>query len=153
MSRFMRQGDGGRVQDTAGGDLWGGGADAPPNVSSGSGQVTFPSKVPEILTLAALIVSLLLTSWMRRVLPVALGADASLFVGLVGYLLTPFMVVGGLVWARADGIRRQADPWFDVLGLKAQLRRLQLAALIAFVIAFDHVTTIAQWATTRIGAS
>jgi hypothetical protein len=113
---------------------------------------TFPSKVPEVTAYLAVAVSLLLTSRLRGLLPVpAVSAFASLGIAFAGYLLTPFAVVFALVWARADGLRRQIDPWFDVLGLANQLRRLQFAALLSFIVAFDHVTTIATWATARIG--
>jgi hypothetical protein len=117
-----------------------------------TGQATFPSKAPELTAYVGLAVSLLLTSRIRRLLPLPdLTAMTAVYTSVAGYLLTPFAVVLALVWARADGVRRQTDPWFDVLGLSRQLRRMQIGALLAFVIAFDHVTTIATWATARIG--
>jgi hypothetical protein len=120
--------------------------------SSASSQATFPSRVPEIAAYVSLGASLLLTTRLRSVLPVSsVSAAMSLGIAVIGYVLTPFAVVFALVWARADGIRRQLNPWFDVLGLASQLRRLQIIALLSFITAFDHVTTIATWATTRIG--
>lgn len=117
-----------------------------------SGTPSFPSKAPEIVAAVALGVSIVLTSTVRELLPIlSLGAGSVRTIAVVGYLLTPFAVVGSLVWARADGISRQADPWFDVLGLGRQLRRLQVVALLSFIVAFDHVTTIATWATTVLG--
>jgi hypothetical protein len=114
---------------------------------------TFPSKVPEVTAYVALVVSLVLTSRLRGLLPVTVvSASWSLGIAFAGYLLTPFAVVFALVWARADGLRRQVNPWFDVLGLASQLRRLQIAALLSFIVAFNHVTTIATWATARIGS-
>jgi hypothetical protein len=127
-------------------------AEAPSTLSPTSNQATFPSRAPEIAAYVSLGVSLLLTTRLRAVLPVpAVDAATSLGIAVAGYVLTPFAVVFALVWARADGIRRQLNPWFDVLGLASQLRRLQIIALLSFVIAFDHVTTIATWATARIG--
>lgn len=129
----------------------GSGADVAPRLVS-SGTPSFPSKAPEIVAVAALAVSLLLTTTVRDLLPfLSLGVGSVRTVATVGYLLTPFVVVGSLVWARADGIQRQVDPWFDVLGLARQLRRLQAVALLSFIVAFDHVTTIATWATTIFG--
>jgi hypothetical protein len=121
-------------------------------LSPQSNQATFPSRAPELAAYVALGLSLLLTTRLRGFLPVpTVGAATSLGIAVAGYVLTPFAVVFALVWARADGIRRQLNPWFDVLGLASQLRRLQIIALLSFVIAFDHVTTIATWATARIG--
>lgn len=119
---------------------------------AGSSRASFPSKAPEFFAFVALLASLGLTSQLRGAdfLPVFTPSTA-LSLATLGYLLTPFAVVGALVWARADGVRRQSNPWFDTLGLARQLRRLQLASLLSFVIAFDHVTTIATWATARFG--
>ena len=129
----------------------GSGGVSQPRLAS-SGTPSFPSKAPESIAYLALAISVLLTTTFRDFLPfLTLGADAVQAIAFVGYLLTPFAVVGSLVWARADGIGRQSDPWFDVLGLARQLRRLQAVALASFIVAFDHVTTIATWATTRIG--
>lgn len=129
----------------------GSGGVSQPQLAS-SGTPSFPSKAPESIAYLALAISVLLTTTFRDFLPfLTLGADAVQAIAFVGYLLTPFAVVGSLVWARADGIGRQSDPWFDVLGLARQLRRLQAVALASFIVAFDHVTTIATWATTRIG--
>ncbi len=115
-------------------------------------MATFPSKGPEVTAYVALVVSLALTSRLRGLLPVpVVSASTSLSIAFAGYLLTPFAAVFALIWARADGLRRQVNPWFDVLGLESQLRRLQVIALLSFVVAFDHVTTIATWATARIG--
>jgi hypothetical protein len=119
---------------------------------SSSGRPSFPSKAPEGVAYLALLLSVLLTTTVREVIPfVTLGVGSVRTVAVTGYVLTPFVVVGALVWARADGIARQANPWFDVLGLARQLRRLQVTALLSFIVAFDHVTTIATWATTLIG--
>jgi hypothetical protein len=136
-----------------GGDGFGSNAlETSPTVSSSSNRATFPSRAPEIAAYVSLVASLLLTTRLRAVLPLpALSATASVATAVIGYALTPFAAVFALVWARADGIRRQVNPWFDVLGLASQLRRLQIVALLSFFTAFDHVTTIATWATSRIG--
>ena len=128
-------------------------SEVPSSTSTTSSVATFPSKVPEVTAYVALVVSLVLTSRLRGLLPVTVvSASWSLGIAFAGYLLTPFAVVFALVWARADGLRRQVNPWFDVLGLASQLRRLQIAALLSFIVAFNHVTTIATWATARIGS-
>lgn len=135
-----------------GGTGFGRGESSAGSFAATAGRATFPSKAPEFLALGALLTSICLTSQLRSVLPFpAITPSSALSLATLGYLLTPFIVVGALVWARADGVRRQSNPWFDTLGLARQLRRLQLASLISFVVAFDHVTTIATWATARFG--
>lgn len=108
---------------------------------------TFPARAPEVAAFSALGASAILV-----VLGVADVVDAQrlqTLLATIGYLLTPYGVVVALVWARTSGTaRQQKDPWFDVLGLRSQLRRLQIATLLAFFLAYPHVTTIARWVTT-----
>lgn len=143
---------GGRV-DFGGGSGFGHGEPVVTSfAATSSGRASFPSRAPEYLAYGALVASLSLTSQLRGIVPLSAVTPAfALRAAALGYLLAPFVVVGALVWARADGVRRQSDPWFDTLGLARQLRRLQIASLVSFAIAFDHVTTIATWATARFG--
>jgi len=112
-------------------------------------EASFFFRALEVVALAAVLLSaLLIPSGVRSLF----GAVGPVTFAVIGYLLTPFGVVASLVWARVAGIKQQADPWFDVIGLRRQLRRLQAATLLSFVIAYPHITTIAQWATVRFGA-
>lgn len=110
-------------------------------------QASFPSRAPEIVAYATLAASALLA--LTGATGIADARRAQTLLAVLGYVLTPYAVVAALVWARSSGTaRQQQDPWFDVLGLRSQLRRLQAATLVAFCLAFPHVTTIARWVTT-----
>jgi len=121
-----------------------------------------PSSLPDVIAVLALTVSAFLalvtapeTALTRMpVIGAAGSAVAGAAVGLVersltvsaavGYLLTPFGVVGALAWARTAGVARLDDPWFDRVRLRNQMRRLQIMALLAFVLAVPHVVIIAR---------
>lgn len=72
-------------------------------------------------------------------------------VALAGYALTPFWVVAALAWARATGLTRLDDPWFDRMRLRRQMRRLQAIALLAFLAAVPHIVIIARAIQSALG--
>lgn len=154
----------------------GGGSFPPPPSPPGSAvgvpaarSVGRPSSLPDLLALAALVVSGLLAlatapvatlselpvlgatqGWFAEGPGVAL-ADRPVAASVLGYLLTPFGVVAALAWARSAGLRKLDDPWFDRFRLRAQLRRLQVAAILAFLLAVPHVIIIARAIQTATG--
>jgi hypothetical protein len=81
----------------------------------------------------------------------AASSIAVVAASIVGYLLTPFAVVGALAWARSAGLAQLDDPWFDRIRLRAQMRRMQLLALLAFLLAVPHVFIIARAIQAAIG--
>lgn len=62
----------------------------------------------------------------------------------VGWLLTPFVVVGCLAWARILVVARSSDPWFDRPDARRKLRVLQGLTLLAFIASLPHVWRIGQ---------
>lgn len=83
--------------------------------------------------------------------PGELIASRAVTASLFGYLLTPFIVVGALAWARQAGLAKMDDPWFDRFKLRAQMRRLQSMTLFAFIFAIPHVVIIARAIQASIG--
>lgn len=82
---------------------------------------------------------------------VALAASSALVVvgrtwplPLLGWLLTPFVVVGCLVWARALSIRSAANPMFDREEARKRLVVLQILTFLAFLVSLPHVWRIGQ---------
>jgi hypothetical protein len=154
---------------TAGG-TWGtasGATGSAPSFSSGgaAGVVVRPSTAPDVLAVGALVASALIAivtapeAILGRVPvlsalagPLAAGPGAALLASsasvvvasVFGYLLTPFAVVAALAWARSTGLTKLDDPWFDRIRLRAQMRRMQALALLAFVLAVPHVFIIAR---------
>lgn len=70
--------------------------------------------------------------------------DAPVVPALIGYAMTPFGVVLALAWARTAGLQRLDDPWFDASTWRQQVRRLQIAALLSFLVAGPHVLVLAR---------
>jgi len=79
-----------------------------------------------------------------------LASTALMFVGkawplpAVGWLLTPFVVVGCLAWGRAQFIKSSADPWFDRDRGRGTVRVLQALTLVAFIASIPHIWRIGQ---------
>jgi hypothetical protein len=103
--------------------------------------VVRPSPLPELLALGSLVASVLVAylSGDERIL-----GGIPVLAALAGYALTPFAVVAALAWARTAGLARLDDPWFDRMRLRAQMRRLQVLALLAFGAAVPHVFVLAR---------
>ena len=63
---------------------------------------------------------------------------------VVGWILTPFVVVGCLAWARILVVNKSSDPWFDRPDAQTKLRVLQVLTLLAFIASLPHVWRIGQ---------
>lgn len=63
---------------------------------------------------------------------------------VVGWILTPFVVVGCLAWARFLVLSKSRDPWFDRADGRRKLRILQVLMMLAFVVSLAHVWRIGQ---------
>ena len=63
---------------------------------------------------------------------------------LVGWALTPFVVVGCLAWARFLFLSKSSDPWFDRGDGRKKLRVLQVLTILAFVVSLVHIWRIGQ---------
>jgi len=63
---------------------------------------------------------------------------------LLGWILTPFVVVGCLVWARVLFVRSSTNPLFDRVAAKRILVVLQALTFVAFIASLPHVWRIGQ---------
>lgn len=138
--------------------------------SSGDGPLTVgsgrtserPSRRPQIFAVGFIVLSALLAlvtapeATLARVPIVGplglavvaplgeVGATTAVFIALFGYLLTPFGVVASLACARRTGIEKLDDPWFDRIRLRAQMKWLQVATVLAFIVAVPHIFILAR---------
>lgn len=77
-------------------------------------------------------------------------STALIFVGkaspwpFIGWILTPFVVVGCLAWARVLVVSKSSDPWFDRSDARKKLLVLQVLTLLAFTASLPHVWRIGQ---------
>ena len=62
----------------------------------------------------------------------------------IGWILTPFVVVACLAWARVLVVSNSSDPWFNRPDARKKLLVLQLLTLAAFVASVPHVWRIGQ---------
>lgn len=63
---------------------------------------------------------------------------------LLGWILTPFVVVGCLGWARVLVLKGSSDPWFDRAHAQTSVRLLQVLTFVAFVASIPHIWRIGQ---------
>jgi len=115
---------------------------------SSARTVVRPSRVPELVAGGALVASLALS-----LLGVG-GSDSdgsAALLALLGYVLTPFGVVGALAVARRSGLASLDDPWFDRARLRGQMRLLQVLAIGAFLLAVPHIFVLARFVQGKLG--
>ena len=62
----------------------------------------------------------------------------------IGWILTPFVVVACLAWARILVVGKASDPWFDRSDARKKLLVLQVLTLLAFIASLPHVWRIGQ---------
>ena len=104
-----------------------------PSTPTGPRIASKPSPLPLIVAIVALVASVSLAVLFRDSLPAA----------IVGYLLTPFAVVGCLGWARGQHLNRLPDLWYDSTQGAKQLMMLQILSAVAFLVGFVHMWRIA----------
>lgn len=82
---------------------------------------------------------------------IALGLSAALVIvrlgtagPFIGWILTPFVVVGCLAWGRALFVSKSSDPWFDRPDGRRKLLILQVMTLLGFLLSLPHVWRIGQ---------
>ncbi|CAB4598649.1 unannotated protein [freshwater metagenome] len=127
-----------------------GGVMKPPPVPSGFGGTTATTKIhaedyvrasilPLVIALVATVASLILTLFFRNV---------STWVHLLGYLLTPFLVI---ICAGLDSVQQRRKATTDLYFLENRKYSFFLRALsaLALLISIPHIngiaTTIAAW--------
>lgn len=92
------------------------------------------------LTIFPIVVALVAIALSALLIFVRLGALGP----FIGWLLTPFAVVGCLAWARAIFVSKSSDPWFDRTDARRKLRVLQVLTFLAFLLSLPHAWRIGQ---------
>jgi len=104
-----------------------------------SQSVVRPSPIALVVGIVALVASLAIWFLFPSSFPLA----------VLGYLLTPFLVVATLAWARAMHMRKSPNPWYDRASGESQQRLLQLLTALAFLVGMLHIwriaTEVASW--------
>ena len=95
-------------------------------------EVARVSWLPVIVGSVALLVSV-------GLLPLGAGLPS-----VVGYVLTPFVVVFSLAKARSTYVRRLDDQWFDRGRARQRLLILQVLTAVAFVVALPHIWDLSK---------
>ena len=107
-------------------------------------KVEYPSRFPVILGLISLSLSTVL------VVTQLLDND-SLAIHVLGYVLSPFGVVGALAWARSEHLKRSDNPWYDVSRGERTLTVLQALAAFSFLAGAIHAWQIGVMLTQGMG--
>lgn len=88
-------------------------------------------------------------------LSVAIFATASVqryfITSLIGYLLTPFLVVALLAFLRATDLSNRSLPWYDKERGRQYLRVAGILALVAFVVAAPVIWRLAVEVSQELG--
>jgi hypothetical protein len=64
--------------------------------------------------------------------------ENSLMMHVIGYLLTPFVVVGTLSFARHDHLKKSDNPWYDAFKGEKFLKLLQALTAASFLVGLAH---------------
>jgi hypothetical protein len=62
----------------------------------------------------------------------------SFAIHVIGYLLTPFVVVGTLSFARHSHLKKSDDPWYDTFKGEKFLKLLQVLTAASFLVGLGH---------------
>jgi hypothetical protein len=108
-------------------------------------QVRKLSTLPFLICIVIDVLSLLLGI---RVL-MLVKTDNALWLAVVGYLLTPFLAVGALLWARAMHVKNQGVPGYLQADGRSKVKVVGLVAALSFIPALIHIYYLANF----IGAS
>ena len=93
-------------------------------------RVQHPSVVTIVVGAIALISSV-------AILVSQLDAN-SLRMHVIGYLLTPFVVVGTLSFARHGHLKKSDNPWYDAFKGEKFLKLLQVLTAASFLVGLAH---------------
>ena len=109
-----------------------------------SEKVEYPSHLPVILGLVSLVLSTVLVV-------LQFLSNHSLTMHFLGYVLSPFGVVGALAWARSEHLKRSDNPWYDVSRGERTLTVLQALAAFSFLAGAIHAWQIGVMLTQGMG--
>ena len=109
-----------------------------------STKVQYPSPLPIILGVGSLVVSAFLVV-------LQISGNHSLTMHVLGYVFSPFGVVGALAWARSEHLKRSDNPWYDVSRGERTLTTLQALAAFSFLVGVVHAWQIGVILTQGMG--
>lgn len=72
-----------------------------------------------------------------------MDTDTALAYSIAGYVLTPFVAAGALIWARSRDLRLQGDPAYLRLDGRRRVRLIGLIAILSFIPGLVHIWYIA----------
>ena len=100
-------------------------------------SVVRASVAPVIVSVVALLVSLAIS------VIAFIGKNHSLGIHGLGYLLSPFLVVGCLATERAIHLKKCNDPWYDAPRGMVFIKYLQILSALAFLVGAEHAWQLA----------
>jgi hypothetical protein len=100
------------------------------NPISDTPKVEYPSAITIVIGAIALFASV-------AILVFQLDAN-SLRMHIIGYLLTPFVVVGTLSFARHGHLKKSDNPWYDAFKGEKFLKLLQILTAASFLVGLAH---------------
>lgn len=124
----------------------GGGQSAPrPGTVSGATSAGRSSRqlspLPTVTAAVLIVISIGLAVIVLR----GMNSDATLPFAIVGYVLTPFLAAGCLIWARALDLRGQGDPTYLRADGQRRLKLLGILVLLSFLPALAFIWYIASY--------
>lgn len=99
------------------------------------------SPVPTILAIALIVISI----GLAIIVLGGMNSDATLPFAIVGYIFTPFLTAGCLVWARALDLRGQGDPAYLRADGQRRLKFLGVLVLVSFIPSLAFIWYIASY--------
>ena len=112
-----------------------------PGVPSTGGSSRQLSPLPTVVAAALIVISIGLAVLVLR----GMNSDATLPLAIVGYILTPFLTAGCLIWARALDLRGQGDPTYLRADGQRRLKFLGVLVLLSFIPALVFIWYIASY--------
>lgn len=116
-----------------------------PGIVSGAHSAGISSRqlspLPTVVAAALIVISIGLAVIVLR----GMNSDATLPFAIVGYVLTPFLAAGCLIWARALDLRGQGDPTYLRADGQRRLKLLGILVLLSFLPALAFIWYIASY--------
>lgn len=108
-------------------------------IAGGSSRQLSP--LPTVMAAVLIVISIGLAVVVLR----GMNSDATLPFAVVGYILTPFLTAGCLIWARALDLRGQGDPTYLRADGQRRLKFLGLLVLVSFIPSLAFIWYIASY--------
>lgn len=125
----------------------GGGGKSAPRPSTVSGAPSAGRSSRQLSTLPTVTAAVLIVISMGLAFVVLRGmnSDATLPFAIAGYILTPFLTAGCLIWARALDLRGQGDSTYLRADGQRRLKFLGVLVLVSFIPSLAFIWYIASY--------